>query len=194
MKRVIRVAVGLCLAVAVWALAVNFFVIGSAKRHMTKPSDVGEGYDCILVLGCQVNGNTPSDMLKDRLDRAIALYKDGASDVILMSGDRLSRPGYDEVSVMRQYAVEQGVPSEAILCDPAGYSTYESMCRAGEVFGMYRVLVITQPYHLYRAVYVARRLGLDAVGTSAMENQYVFPIYNTVRELLARNKDFLLTL
>lgn len=131
MKRVIRFAAGLCLTVIVWALAVNFFVIGSAKRHITKPSDVGEGYDCILVLGCQVNGDMPSDMLKDRLDRAIALYKDGASDAILMSGDRLSRPGYDEVSVMRQYAVAQGVPSEAVLCDPAGYSTYESMCRAG---------------------------------------------------------------
>lgn len=143
------------------------------------------------MLGCQVNGETPSDMLRDRLDRAVALYKAGVSDTLLLSGDHLSREGYDEVTAMQKYVVGQGVPQEAIRLDLAGFSTYESMYRAGEVFGMRQVLVVTQPYHLYRAVYVARRLGLEATGTQSMPNRYVYPLYNQVREVLARNKDFL---
>lgn len=193
MKRMFRIAAALLLAAAVCVAAVNCIVIGAAKPHIAEPSDVGVGYDCILVLGCQVNGDAPSDMLRDRLARAVELYKAGASDTILVSGDHLSRAGYDEVTVMQKFVVAQGVPREAVVCDDAGFSTYESMYRAGTVFQMRRVLVITQPYHLYRAVYVARRLGLDAVGTPAMENQYVFPLRNTVREVLARGKDFLYT-
>ena len=191
MKIWFRIAAGLVLLVLVVALTVNFIVIGGAKSHIADPADVGTGYDCILVLGCQVNGETPSDMLRDRLDRAVALYKAGVSDTLLLSGDHLSREGYDEVTAMQKYVVGQGVPQEAIRLDLAGFSTYESMYRAGEVFGMRQVLVVTQPYHLYRAVYVARRLGLEATGTQSMPNRYVYPLYNQVREVLARNKDFL---
>ena len=191
MKKWFRIAAGLVLLVLVVALTVNFIVIGGAKSHVADPADVGTGYDCILVLGCQVNGETPSDMLRDRLDRAVALYKAGVSDTLLLSGDHLSREGYDEVTAMQKYVVGQGVPQEAIRLDLAGFSTYESMYRAREVFGMRQVLVVTQPYHLYRAVYVARRLGLEATGTQSMPNRYVYPLYNQVREVLARNKDFL---
>ncbi|MGN0635586.1 MAG: vancomycin high temperature exclusion protein [Acutalibacteraceae bacterium] len=194
MKKWFRIAAGSVLLALVYALAVNFIVIGGAKPYIADPADVGTGYDCILVLGCQVNGETPSDMLRDRLDRAVALYKAGVSDTLLLSGDHLSREGYDEVTAMQKYVLGQGVPQEAIRLDLAGFSTYESMYRAGEVFGMRRVLVVTQPYHLYRAVYVARRLGLEATGTQSMPNRYVYPLYNQVREVLARNKDFLYTI
>ena len=180
-------------ATVLCALAVNFLVIGIAGRHIVEPTDTANDYDCILVLGCQVHGNVPGARLRDRLDRAIELYKSGKSDRILMSGDH-GRTEYNEVGVMKQYAIDNGVPADAVFMDHAGFSTYESMYRARDIFAVKKPLIITQPYHLYRAVFDARRLGLDAQGTAAMPNTYVFPLYNTVREVLARNKDFIFSL
>ena len=185
-----RWCVGIGFAGIICALAVNFLVIGIARQYIVEPQDTADDYDCILVLGCQVHGDAPSAMLRDRLDRAIELYKSGVSDRILMSGDH-GRTEYNEVGVMKQYAIDNGVPADAVFMDHAGFSTYESMYRARDIFEVRHPLIVTQTYHLYRAIYDARRLGLDAQGTDAMPNTYVFPMYNTVREILARNKDFL---
>ena len=179
--------------VAAYALLVNFFVIAYGKTHILEPKETEDGYDCILVLGCGVYGNQPSDMLRDRLDRAIELYNSGVSDRLLMSGDH-GDVYYNEVQAMKDYAVDKGIPSDNVFMDHAGFSTYESMYRAGSIFKAEKILIVTQKYHLYRAVFDARRLGLEADGVCAMPNTYIYETYNNLREILARNKDFLYTI
>lgn len=149
-------------------------------------------YDCVLVLGAGVWGNSPSHMLEERLNRGIEVYNSGCTDRILMSGDH-GREEYDEVNVMKSFAVESGIEANTVFMDHAGFSTYESMYRARDVFGVKKVVIVTQKYHLYRAVYNARKLGLDAYGVAA-DGQYNYDIavrtYNNSREALARCKDF----
>ncbi len=149
--------------------------------------------DCILVLGAGVwEGDQPSPVLQDRLQSGIALYEDGAASRLLMSGDH-GRKEYDEVNVMKTFAVERGVPSSHIFMDHAGFSTYESMYRARDVFEARRVIIVTQQYHLYRAVYIARTLGLDAYGfvVSDADTAQIHKQLRNAREMLARVKDFL---
>ena len=147
--------------------------------------------DCILVLGCKVNGDgDPSHMLEDRLKRGVDLYEKGAAPKILMSGDH-GQDDYDEVNTMKNYAVEAGVPSEDVFMDHAGFSTYESMYRAKAVFGVKKIIIVTQEYHLYRALYIAENLGLEAYGVNADYRTYSGQFGRDVREVLARCKDFL---
>ncbi len=149
-----------------------------------------EDIDCILVLGCGVRQDgTPSLMLSDRLDAAIELYNAGVSQRILMSGDNSSKD-YDEVGVMKAYAIEHGVPAEAIYMDHAGFSTYESMYRAKEVFGIEKMVVVTQKYHMYRSLYIAQNLDIEAYGLSNLNDNYSGNTSRELREVLARFKDF----
>ena len=150
-----------------------------------------DGIDCIVVLGCGVRPDgQPSDMLADRITQGVALYEKGASPKLLMSGDH-SRSDYDEVNTMRNVDVEAGVPADDVFMDHAGFSTYESMYRARDVFGAKRIVIVSQRYHLYRALYVAERLGLDAYGVAADLRPYAGQEAREVREILARDKDFL---
>ena len=146
--------------------------------------------DCILIFGCGVKEDgTPSFMLRDRLEQGILLYQAGAAKKLLMSGDHGSTE-YDEVNAMKSYAMAKGVPSTDIFMDHAGFSTYDSLYRARDVFGVKKVLLVTQAYHLPRAIYVAERLGLDAYGVPAKEVAYGGQTYRELREILARGKDF----
>ncbi len=189
------IATVLCAAILCGAAAIgiNFYVVAKATPYILPSDEAGEGYDCILVLGCGVHGSTPSHMLEDRLLQGIELYHAGASDKMLMSGDH-GQETYDEVNVMKDFANKRGVKSSDIFMDHAGFSTYESMYRAKEIFQAEKVLIITQKYHLYRAVYNARALGLDAYGVASDPRTYVGQIYREVREVLARNKDFIYTI
>ena len=149
--------------------------------------------DCIMVLGCQVRADgEPSDMLADRLRRGIELYKQGAAPKIIMSGDH-GRKTYDEVNTMKQVAVASGVPSKDIFMDHAGFSTYESIYRAKEIFGVDKLIIVTQEYHLFRAIYIADRLGIEAYGVNADYHTYFGQTNREVREILARCKDFIKT-
>ena len=150
--------------------------------------------DCIIVLGASVkNGDTPSPMLRDRLDQGIVLYQSGCAPKLLMSGDHGSEY-YNEVGVMKKYAISAGVAPEDVFLDHAGFSTYESMYRAKEIFGAKRVIIVTQEYHLTRAVYNARKLGLDAYGVAAENVKYSGQLPRNVREYLAIGKDFFMTI
>lgn len=149
-----------------------------------------ENVDCILVLGCGVNPNgKPSWMLEDRLKKGIELYQQGVAPKIIMSGDHGSEY-YDEVNTMKQYAVDAGVPSSDIFMDHAGFSTYESMYRAKEIFQVDSMVIVSQEYHLYRAIYIARKLDMTAFGVSTDEQIYGGELYREAREKLARVKDF----
>lgn len=146
--------------------------------------------DCILVLGAGIKDEeTPSDMLKDRLDVGIELYKQGLAPKLLLSGDN-GQVEYNEIHVMLSYAKAAGVPSEDIFCDHAGFSTYDSMHRAGSIFQAERVIVVTQEYHEYRALHIGNRLGLDVIGIASDQRKYFGQAYREGREMLARVKDF----
>jgi vancomycin permeability regulator SanA len=128
-------------------------------------------------------------VLADRLIKGIGLYELGVSDRLLMSGDN-SEVHYNEVKVMKDYAIKSGVPSTHVFQDHAGFSTYESMYRARDVFAATKIVIVTQEYHMYRALYIAQALGLDAYGVAAEPRQYAGQAMRDCRELLARVKDF----
>ncbi len=149
-----------------------------------------EDVDCILILGCGVRADgSPSLMLRDRLDMGLRLYEAGVAPKLLMSGDH-SRTDYDEVNTMKDYAMAAGVPSEDVFMDHAGFSTYESMYRARDIFCAEKIVIVSQGYHLSRAVYDARALGLDAYGMAAEDIRYAGQFMRDLREILARCKDF----
>ena len=146
--------------------------------------------DAIIVLGASVYPDgTPSGILQDRLDDGIALYFAGAAPKIIMSGDN-GTESYNECWAMKQYAISQGVPSEDVFCDHAGFSTYETMYRARHVFGAERIVVATQTYHLYRALYDAQGVGMEAIGVPSDYGEYANQSWYDIREVFARTKDF----
>ena len=147
--------------------------------------------DCILVLGALVydNQGSLSPVLQDRMDCALSLLAQGVSDRLLLSGDHGSAD-YDEVNSMLIYANERGVDRDLLFQDHAGFSTYESMVRAKEIFECQKIVIVTQKDHLYRAVYIARSLGMEACGVAADCRIYANRRSQAVREFLARDKDF----
>lgn len=191
---IIIVAAVLCIATVVASipLILNGHVKAVTRNNILTVQEANklEDIDCIIVLGCLVRDDgTLSDMLRDRLIVGVKLYEAGASPKIIMSGDH-GRVDYDEVNAMKQYAIDNGVPSSDVFMDHAGFSTYETIYRAKEVFGADKVLIVTQEYHLYRALYIAKQLGIDAYGVSADLNTYGGQTKRDVREILARCKDF----
>lgn len=149
-----------------------------------------DDFDYILILGAGLNPDgTPSPMLKERLDTGIELYKEGIAEKIIVSGDHLY-PDHDEVNSMKNYMTKEGIPSDVIYMDHAGLSTYDSIYRAKELFGAGKIVVVTQKYHLYRSLYIGKRLGLDVFGVDAMKTTYNNQLYRDTREILARIKDF----
>lgn len=202
----------LALLVANVVMILNNRVLGQARpyilssRFALNPEDGGAqqdfermlmeesgawGFDCILVLGARVRpSGALSRVLEDRCNVGVAAYRMDAAPKLLLSGDHGTK-GYDEVSAMQDYAQEQGTPPEDIFLDHAGFSTYESMVRAKEVFGAEKVLIVTQSFHLSRAVYIARSIGLDAYGMTSDLRNYGprSTVYNEVREIAARAKD-----
>ena len=186
----ILVILGVLGAIAV--AGINGIVVGTASNYILSPEVAAQltDVDCILVLGCLVkNDGVPSDMLHDRLRQSVELYQLGAAPKLLMTGDH-GTAGYDEVDAMKTYAVNAGIASEDVFMDHAGFSTYESMYRAKEIFGAKKIIIVTQEYHLYRAVYIARSLGMDAYGVTSDYNWYLDQFRRDVREVLARVKDF----
>ena len=195
-KQVIIIALailfGLMITMAGAVFGINGYVTWIGGSRIIVPEDALDldGVDCIIVLGCLVKDNgDPSDMLSDRLRRGIELYKQGAAPKIIMSGDH-GRTDYDEVNAMKRVAIDAGIPSSDVFMDHAGFSTYESIYRAKEIFGAEKVIIVTQEYHLYRALYIAEKLGLEAYGVDADYHSYRGQITRDVREILARCKDF----
>ena len=177
-------------------LSVSGYVVHSTKNQILLSAEAAElqDVDCILVLGCRVyEDGTPSHMLEDRLRRSVELYRAGAAPKLLMSGDHGQRE-YDEVGAMKQYALAEGVSSQDVFMDHAGFSTYESLYRAKEIFGVEKVIIVTQEYHLHRALQIARALGLEAYGVSADYRSYTGQLMRDIREIMARNKDVLSTI
>ncbi|MCI9177715.1 MAG: DUF218 domain-containing protein [Clostridia bacterium] len=191
-KRILWIGVIMIFIILVVILGINFFVVGSTKRKIISEEEAKnlQEVDCILVLGAGIWGNTPSPMLEDRLLQGISLYQKGVSNKIIMSGDH-GQEEYDEVNVMKNFAIERGVASENIFMDHAGFSTYDSIYRAKEIFKAKKIIIVTQEYHLYRALYIAKQLGLEAYGVKSNPREYAGQALREVREIAARDKDFI---
>ncbi|MBS4461971.1 MULTISPECIES: YdcF family protein [unclassified Facklamia] len=177
---------------------INLFVIfsTSSKQYSLeqfKENQTHQAKDVsILVLGAGIiDAQTPSKILAARLDAAIALAKQYPEKKLIMSGDHKDIY-YDEVSVMKNYAISHGIASERIYLDHAGYSTYDSLYRLKSVLGQQRVIIVTQGYHLSRALMLASGLKLNAVGIQAQEVNST-RVERESREVLARIKDFMVT-
>ena len=193
-RRIFRIFIILLCVVliaGVTVLALDAWVLFTTRDKILTPQEAAkiQDADCILVLGCQVRNNgVPSAMLEDRLRRSVELYDLGAAPKLLMSGDH-GRTDYDEVNAMRQYALDAGVPPADVFMDHAGFSTYESMYRARDVFQAKKVIIVTQQYHLYRSIYAAEALGMEAYGVACDYRQYSGQLKRDLREVLARAKD-----
>lgn len=191
---ILCVLIGLCGLILI--LSVSGAIVDRGGERIDSHEEIdafaeaGGEYDCILVLGCGVKPDgTPSDRLYDRVKVGVDLYLAGVAPKILMSGDH-GQENYDEVSTMLLLAVEMGVPEEDIFLDHAGFSTYESVYRADYIFDCDSMVIVTQEYHLYRALHIAERFGIEAYGVSADLRPYAKMLYHNCRETLARCKDF----
>ena len=190
------VVLTLVLLLGAGVLALDMLVRAETQDRIISPNQAAEleNVDCVLVLGCGVHSDgTPSAMLEDRLKCAISLYEKGAAPKVLMSGDH-GTESYDEVNAMKRYALDAGVPSVDIFMDHAGFSTYETVYRAKDIFGVKKMVIVTQEYHLYRALYIADALGIEAYGVSADYRTYTGQLSRDLREVLARVKDFFMVI
>lgn len=183
----------ICLLLFFAVLIINGYVTLSTKDNILTPEEAAQlgEVDCILVLGCLVRPDgSPSHMLADRVTVGIELYMLNAAPKLLMSGDH-GREDYNEVGAMKECAVNEGVASSDVFMDHAGFSTYESMYRAKEIFGADKIIIVSQEYHLYRALYVAEALGIEAYGVSVDCRSYSGQFMRDIREVAARVKDFI---
>ncbi len=193
LKRVIVFSVLFIILACTTALIVNQHVESVGTKYIVNAGEVPMA-DAILVLGAYVFPNgTVSTMLNDRLTAGYELYEQAKAAKLIVSGDH-GETDYDEVNSMKNFLKEKGVPNEDVFMDHAGFSTYESVYRARDIFKVQKVIIVTQEYHLMRAVYVARALGLEAYGVASDRHDYgqAMKMYN-IREIAARNKDFLWT-
>ncbi|MCD7840055.1 MAG: YdcF family protein [Erysipelotrichaceae bacterium] len=142
--------------------------------------------DAILVLGCGTKDGKPSLMLQDRLDKAIELYENNQASTIILSGD----PSDNEVEIMKTYMIDQGMSKDVLILDNEGYSTYQSLYNVKNIYDFDNIIVVTQQYHLYRALYIGISLDMDVNGVSTQNVRYNGQIVRDAREILARTKDY----
>jgi len=191
-KKALKCALITIALISILIVSLNIYIKSSTKNQILKEDECDKlsDIDCIVILGAKVRSDdTPSRMLKDRVMQGVNLYKKHVSEKIIMTGDH-GRGNYDEVNVMKKLAIDNDVPSENIFMDHAGFSTYDSMYRAKEIFDAKKIIVISQEYHLYRALHIANKLGLEAYGVGADTEEYVNQTYRDIREMFARDKDF----
>ena len=190
-KRFFIILISAAVLLAAAAFVPNFIVIKKTESNIVALEEAAElsDVDCAVILGAGVREGKPTPMLRDRLLVGIDLYKSGAVKKLIMSGDHGSTD-YDEVNIMKSFAVDRGVPDEDIFMDHAGFSTYETIYRAKEIFEADNIIIVSPKYHLYRALYIAEKLGIKSVGVSADLDTYRGQTKRDLREILARDKDF----
>lgn len=190
-KRIIKIFIIECLVIFVFVFLINFVVIRKTSKYINSNINYNN-YNYVIVLGAKVEGNTPSLMLKDRLDKVLEIYKTNNNIKIIVSGDSQNPNIYDEVSVMRNYLIQNGVEEDSIISDNYGISTYDSIVRMKNIIKNEKIIIVTQKYHLYRSTYIAKELDIDAYGVSAREYKYYGQLQRDIREILARVKDYVL--
>ncbi len=191
LKKCLLAAAALVFAVLLVMSVANLLVVSLAAKHIIPFEDaVSRGADSIVVLGAGVRANgTLTDILRDRVDTAAALYFAGAAERIIVTGEH-NDGGNSEPEAMKAYLIGAGVPESVIITDPHGDNTYKSAYRASRVYGAKNPIFVTQDFHIARTVYLARAAGADAVGVTADKGRYVRGKWYEVREFIARSKYF----
>lgn len=160
------------------------YIYSNTNNKIYNVSNVPET-DIAIVFGAQVKPDgTPSDALKSRLDAAIDLYKDKKISKLLFTGDN-SIANYDEVTNMKKYAVSKDIPENIIKLDYAGFRTLDSCYRAKKIFGINKAILISQHYHLYRAIYICQQAGIESVAIAASDYPGLSLIKGKIREIFA---------
>ncbi len=191
-KRVLKILIIILLVGLLIPFIINLYVINKTNSHIYKLEGIASSYEYALVLGCGLQKDgSPSKMLKDRLDEAILLYEKKIIKKIIISGD--DRKDYSEVSAMEKYLLKEKIPEDIIIRDNEGQNTSQSILNFNKNYSQEKVIIITQKYHLYRALYSALKLNIDAIGVSAKDIRYNGQLIRDLREILARCKDFVLT-
>ena len=181
------IGVGLLIAVVT---ACNIWVLSSCSGRLYSDVEAVPHTRVAVMLGTNPKTKTGkmNYFYKHRIDAAVKLYENGKIDRILISGDN-SHKTYSEPDVMKDDLVAAGVPDSVIYLDYAGFSTYDSMVRAKEVFGLSEFMVVSQDFHNRRAVYIARQNGIDAIGFNVRNTLFrKWRIKMELREILARVK------
>lgn len=171
-------------------VSVNLYVKSSTREDIHYTLQQLPKNDVGIIFGAGINGDQPSKYLKDRLDAGILLYKSNRINKILLSGDN-GREGYDELTVMKKYCFKHGVDTTKIFIDYAGFDTYSTLFRAKSIFKVKSATLVSQEYHLNRAIYIGQKLGVNSVGFSANSGTYLGYKYVTFREYLSIFKSFL---
>lgn len=197
LRRLFTTVIACVLIFAVASIGASVYLVNSTRQDVHTIAQIkeqGSRAQAVLVLGASVFADgRPSDILADRLEVASDLYHSGAAPQIIVSGDNTDAH-YNESDAMKQYCMTLGVPADAIVVDREGYDTYASVYRAKYVYNMNSVFIVTQAYHLYRALYIAQGLGMHAEGVAADKGSYDNQTTYSVREILARDKDLIKTL
>ena len=187
--KTLLVAAAFVLALALFFLFVQLYIDGVAAPYIVTADSAVEA-DAVIVLGALVYADErPSPVLEDRLLYAYELYTTGKAKKIIVSGDH-GRKDYDEVNAMKEYLVQKGVPEADIFLDHAGFDTYDSMIRARDIFGVKTLHISTQNFHIRRAIYIARRLGIEAYGYASPDKPSYGMARLNLRESLAKIKAF----
>lgn len=191
MRKIFKYILIVLIVIILVPVIINFYVILSTKnRIVSGDSELLTDIDYIVVLGAGIRRGKPSPMLEDRLKTGISLYNNDISNKILITGDHMN-DNYDEVTVMKNYLLEHGIPEEDIITDNYGISTYDSIYRVKNVYKSNKVVIVSQRYHLYRALFLSDNLDLESYGVEADLRYYYGQWYREIREILARNKDFI---
>ena len=192
-RSICRVFFLFCGTLVLITLAINIGIICAARKHVYTDISALPQRTAVLVLGSQIRGRKLSPVLQDRVDGAISLMKNDKGEKLLLSGDH-GQIYYDEVNAMRLYVLDTttDIQEEDIFMDHAGFSTWDSMYRARDVFEVKDLIIVTQQFHISRAVCMARSLGLDAVGYGINQDRYRGRSLRDwrLREYLARIKAF----
>lgn len=191
MKKIFKYILIVLIVIILVPVIINFYVILSTKKRIVSgDSELLTDIDYMVILGAGIRRGKPSPMLEDRLKTGISLYNNDISNKILITGDHMN-DDYDEVTVMKNYLLEHGIPEEDIITDNYGISTYDSIYRVKNVYKSNKVVIVSQRYHLYRALFLSDNLDLKSYGVEADLRYYYGQWYREIREILARNKDFI---
>lgn len=178
---------GVLAAVGLFTLLVNILMVENTRAFVvSSPSAAPSAAVVIVPAAAMMDGDIPTPEMRDRMDVAILLYREGKVKALDLSGYP------DEVIFMAGYAIQAGVPASDLLRDPAGFDTYDTMANASKLLHLDKALICTQRYHLSRSVYLARSMGIEAVGVPADVHSYPGTLFDsTGREWGARVKAFL---
>lgn len=191
-KKILLIILLIFILGIVSTLFINVYMISSTKNQIVsleKVKDIND-VDAIVILGCKAYSNGPSLMLSYRLEKGIEVYN-LLNTKIILTGDHGTKE-YDEVNVMRDYMLNMNIPSNDIFLDHAGFSTYDSIYRAKYIFEAKKIIIITQKYHMARALYLANKIGIEAYGVTSFDiPQKGIMLKNEIREILSRDKNFI---